>query len=152
MAYHYEAVELRYTGKNYTEITTALTAKYNKEFKLDTVRHWFSRGGYLEKEYLDYAKKENLARQAVTVEELRKLAPKIPIIFSELLERVARKPFTGEVMNDDKGKPLRKLDMVTVVALKNLMAAMGFKMPDGDATDPLDEYFDKLEDEAAKGK
>lgn len=136
--FHYQAIEFRYEGKTYNEITTLLTEKYQKPFKENTVRHWFTSKRFLEKEYIDYAKKENDRRRQVVLEELKKIVPKIPLKFDALLERKGK-----------FGNPI--LDMVTVSTLKYLCEILNFKVePGNDMSNPVDEYFDRLEKELAE--
>ncbi len=133
--YHHQAIEFRYEGKTYKEITTLLTEKYQKPFKVDTIRRWFISSGLLEKEYIDYAKKENERRKQFVLEELKKLIPKIPITFDALLGR-----------KDKDGN--KKLDAVTIRTLELLCEILNFKVePGSDTTNPVDEYFDRLEKE-----
>src|SRR3990167_1680378 len=80
-AYHHEAVELRYQGKTYLEISLIIAKKYGRDFKESTCRAWFGRGHILDTVYLDYARQENERRRQATREELKKLVSVLPITF-----------------------------------------------------------------------
>lgn len=149
MAYHYEAIEQRYLGNTYPAVAEYLTGKYKRDFNPETVRWWFSQKGYLFDLYIDYAARENERRRRLMQEELRKLVPSIPKKFADLLNRVQRVPFTGEVLKDpDSKKEIDKLDMTTVAALKLLCEILDFKRIGEDTPgNPIDEYFDRLENE-----
>lgn len=139
MAYHHEAIELRYQGKTYAEIAELLTSKYKRDFKDQTVRHWFSRTGMLDKEYRDYARQENERRRAYVLEELKKIVQVIPAKYQELIDRQIDNLSPGQQIYHDATKR---------AILKDLCALLGFKVPeeDGDrGPDALDEFFDRLE-------
>ena len=150
MAYHHEAVELRYSGKPYAEVAAILTEKYKRDFRDATVRRWFMTKGILESEYLDYSKKENERRRNLILEEIKKLLPMIPAKFQQLLERVATHPFTGAKLKDENNQTIPKLDTVTVTTLKTLCEILGFKVEaGGEVSDPVDRYFERLDEEVA---
>jgi len=135
--YHYEAIEMRYRGLTYKEICKELQKTSPRPVKESTIMNWFSRRGMLGKEYLDYAKKENHRRRQVVLEELKKIVLKIPAKYDALLDRV-----------DSKGG--EKLDMVTRATLKDLCELLGFKFEPEGSSDPLDDYFDRAEQEIKK--
>ncbi len=60
---HEIAIEMRYAGNTYEEISKALTDKFDKNHTPGKVRRWFQSGGMLDKPYFDYAKKENERRR-----------------------------------------------------------------------------------------
>jgi hypothetical protein len=135
MAYHYKAIELRYDGLKYHEISTELTNQFKRDFLDQTVRRWFAKGGMLEHEYLDYTDKENDRRRRYMISEFKKLIPIIPKKFDELL-------------NERMTKTGKKLDIVTVATLKLMMESLGLKIeaqPLNDK-DPLDEFFDRQDE------
>lgn len=146
MSYHYRAVELRYEGKTYQEIADILTRESHKDFNDSArIRRWFMSGGILEKDYSDYAKKENERRRRVTLEELKKIVPTIPIKFQEVLERkyfyINKK--TGDIVETDKNI----VDKTTVTALLGLCKILGFQIDPPEAEDdPLDKYLEKLDE------
>lgn len=134
MAYHDRAVELRYQGKTYAEIALLLTDEFKKDFRDDRIRKWFSLStGILAHKYLEYARMENDRRRQVIMEELKKVAGRIPATFDLLLDRKYQ-----------DGTP--KADMTTVAALKLACEVMGFKIEPMDPVgDPLDDYFSMAE-------
>ena len=137
------AIELRYEGKTYSEISMLLSQKFKFDFKEGTVRKWFQRGGMLELMYLDYARKENDRRRQVIVEELKKVTQVIPEKYSDILNR--------QLTNlDDEGQ--LKANEVVRKTLKDLCDILGFKIqPDDNADrDPLDDYFSRAEEEHKK--
>ncbi len=152
MAYHYRAVELRYAGKNYPEIAEALTTEFKKDFTHDRMRKWFARKGILETQYLDYAKKENERRRQEIMEEAKKILPLIPQKYHDLLtKRFVINAISGEFIKDENGKKVEKLDSITVNALRNFCEMLGFKIENADSGgDPLEEYFDRAEEELRK--
>lgn len=152
MAYHYKAIEMRYVGKKYEEICEALTLEFKKDFLEQRVRRWFMRGGILEALYDDFAKKENDRRRMQIMEEAKKLLPLIPQKYHDLLtKRFAINGITGEFIKDENGKKVEKLDSITVNALRNFCEMLGFKMQDAsDGSDPLEDYFDRAEEELGK--
>lgn len=149
MAYHFEAVELRYLGQTYGAIAAELQKKYGKDFRDDRVRRWFARDGILEAMYNDYSAKENERRRKLMLAELQKLYPKIPAKFQALLDRVKRHPFTGKELIDEKtNKPIEQVDQTTLKTLVALANLLGFKvtaLPEDE--DPVDRYFDRAEGE-----
>lgn len=143
VAYHEEAVELRYQGKTYAEISAYLTDKYKQEFSVDRLRRWFMKGGILEERYYDYSKKENDRRRKLMMEDMKKVASKIPKVLDEVIEEPVRHPFTGKIMTDENGNPIRKRNGTTVKAVQTIVDMLGFKVEDGDESDPLDEFFER---------
>lgn len=140
MAYHYEAIELRYQGKGYDEMAQYLTEKYKKDFKIERLRKWFMTGGILADMYLDYARQENDRRRKFVMEEMKKLLPTIPKTYQEIIERTLPDLTNGQKIYHDSVK--RQV-------LKDLCELFGFKLePGADGSDPLDEYFDRLEKHA----
>jgi len=141
--YHYKAIEKRYHGKSYLEISTELSAEFNKAIRHQTVRRWFMRGGILESEYVDYCSKENDRRQKAMFQQMKKIVIKIPAKFDELLERqiYAKDKQTGEIVETG----IKQCDMVTVQTLKLIVEMLGLKEAPKDGEDPLDAYFDRLE-------
>src|SRR3990167_9370763 len=127
-AHHHVAIEMRYVGKTYSQIAEDLTAQFKRDFRADVVARWFRSNGILELEYLDYARKENDRRRQFVVEELKKVIPKIPLKFEQLLDRTYMIPIkkTGEVVNTN----IPQLDIVTVSTLKTLCEILGFKIQD----------------------
>src|SRR3972149_4244680 len=87
MAYHYRAVELRYQGHTFPEVTRTITEEYQKDFKDTRVRNWFTSRGILFRLYLDYARQESERRRQLVLEEMKKLLPKLPQKLQELLDR-----------------------------------------------------------------
>lgn len=92
------------------------------------------RGGILEQEYIDYAKKENERRRRVVAEEMKKIIPKIPQKYVEILERSIESLDPETVV---------KRDNVTVKLLKDLCLLLGFKLneDDSDAESVLAKYL-----------
>ena len=139
MAYHYEAIELRYQGKTYNEIAAYLTEKFKKDFKDERMRQWFKSGGILEAMYMDHSRKENDRRRKFVMEEMKKLYSTIPKNYQEILER----PITELT----KGQRIMQ-DSVKAKVLKDLCGILGFTISDlGDGNDPLEEYFVRAEKE-----
>jgi len=58
-AWHYLAMEMRYQGKEYPEISQAIMEKFGKEFKAGSLRNWFSDGGKLFSLYYEFTEKMN---------------------------------------------------------------------------------------------
>lgn len=131
-AYHFRAIELRYSGNTYKEVATQLETEFKKSFKDQTIRFWFSKNGQLDELYLDYARQENDRRRQHMREELKKLLPEIPKKFEALLNRP-------------------QIDTLTLRTVKELCSVLGFKLQgDDDTQDALDEFFDRVEDEIEK--
>lgn len=129
--YHYRAIELRYQGRTYKEIMGDIGIEFRKGIHFDTIRKWFSRGGLLSAEYMDYARQENDQRRQLMREELKKLVAKIPQKVEKLLDR-----------EDDQGQP----DMVVVQTIKLMADMLGISANEEAATgDRLGEYFGRLE-------
>ena len=136
MAYHYEAIELRYQGMTYEEISVALGTKYNKEFQNKRLRAWFASKGILERMYMDFAKKENDRRRQVVLEEIKKITSKIPKGYADLI-----KTLEGNLVDPKSAGVFRQ-------TLKDLCEILGFKVePTGDGSNPLDDFFDKQDEE-----
>lgn len=138
--YHFLAIELRYQGKTYKEITENLTTVFKVSFRPDRIGHWFATDGILEKAYIDYARKENERIRRFIHEELKKLLPRIPKKLEELLQR-----------RDEFGQP--KLDAVTLGAIRTLCDLLDLKEsiqegPEG-TQNRVDEYFERLEEHRA---
>ena len=80
----------------------------------------------------------------------------LPDKFRELInERFVINPFSGEVIKDEKGKPIPKRDKVLLDALNSLAAMMGFKIEqsEGEAEeDPVDRFFRLAEEKAQAEK
>ena len=130
-AYHHEAVELRYMGAKFTEITEKLNAgNYGKVFKEPTVRKWFTADGYLERQYHIYATQENDRRRQQMRTDLAKLTDRVPLKMQALLDR-------------------KEVDSLTLKAVMALLKTLGINIETAPA-DVLDEYFDRVEDEVRK--
>lgn len=114
--YHHLAIELRYGGKTYKEIAESLTKIFKVNIRPDRIGHWFASSGILEQPYLDFANKESERSRRLVLEELKKLAPRIPKKLIALLER-----------SDESGKP--KLDAVTLGTLKLMCDMFNVNVP-----------------------
>lgn len=130
-AYHRRAIELRYEGHTFKEISGMLAVELRKGVHPDTVRKWFARGGFLNEDYLEYARQENDHRRQLMREELKKLVVKIPTKLGSIMDRM-----------DETGKP----DMVALMAIKTIVEILGITANDErQAQDVLGEYFKRLE-------
>jgi len=120
-AWHYEAVELRYLGLQYKEISQVLLEKYSKAFPDYRLRRWFANGGILHDLYAKYTIEHNKERQERMNKRLNSLAEDIPEILEETLNLVQVNPFTGQVVTGLDGKPIKVRNSVTNEALKILI-------------------------------
>lgn len=146
-SYHHEAIEQCYLGKTYRKIAEYLNEKYTKTFTRNTISKWFMRNGFLEKEYLDFSRKESERRRRFVIEEMKKIISMIPEKYIEIIGR--------DTKNLDP-KTLIKRDTVTLRMLKDLCTLLGFRIDiSEDEPDPLDVYFDqeekKIENEGQRG-
>lgn len=131
--YHYRAIELRYEGNTYQQIGGFIAVEYHLFRTESAIRKWFGRNGLCEKEYDDYATKENARRRNLMQHELKKLVGKIPQKIERLLDRL-----------DDTGQP----DMVVVQTLKLLAMLLSLvpKEMDSDGSiDKVEEYVRSLQ-------
>ncbi len=154
---HYKALEYRYGGFTYKEIAEALNKEYPKmPPPYERIKKWFEVGGIVEQPYIDYAKKENDRRRQHLRQKMEGLLTQLPDKFRELInERFVINPFSGEVIKDEKGKPIPKRDKVLLDALNSLAAMMGFKIEqsEGEAEeDPVDRFFRLAEEKAQAEK
>ncbi len=128
--HHHRAIELRYEGKTYKEITGHVAMEFRKGVHPDTVKKWFGRGGLLEGEYMDYARGENDRRRGLMREELKKLVGMIPPKLEQIIKRI-----------DGTGQP----DMVALMGIKTLIEVLGVSANDErKPQDILTEYFKKI--------
>jgi hypothetical protein len=135
LGHHYRAVELRYEGKSFREISFILGLEFKKAPDQETIRLWFTRTGLLHKEYLAYARAENDQRRQLMREELKKLVVKIPGKLAAIMERV-----------DATEKP----DMTALMGIKTIIEVLGITAGDEkESTDVLKEYFERLEEAPA---
>lgn len=129
--YHYRAIELRYEGNTFKDISGTIGMEFRKGIHPDTIRKWFARGGLLAEQYLDYARQENDQRRQLMREELKKLTGRIPQKIEKLLDRL-----------DERDQP----DMVVVQTIKLLVDILGLSGDDDPKTgDILGNYFRRLE-------
>jgi hypothetical protein len=139
---HMRAIELRYQGNTYQKISDILTQEFGGQKLIEPrIRRWFNRGGVLDAEYLDYAKKENERRRRHIVEEMKKVTAEIPKNYSKILNR------------DESSLSPSKLigrDLVLKGVLKDLCQLLGFKIEDTSDSDKLDEFWDEMEEEVKK--
>lgn len=126
--YHHKAVELRYAGERFEDITDKINAIGAKTFRPATVRAWFATGGYLEELYFEYASQENDRRRQHMRAELGKLTRRIPEKFDALLAR-------------------KEIDALTLRTVTQLCKVLGIALDEKAGEDVLDEYFDRLEGE-----
>lgn len=124
--FHYEAVELRYQGKTYDEISRELTERHKRDFHLKTVASWFYSGGLLEEVYIDYSRKENNRRRRTMLEEMKKVSVKLPIGYDKLYNKLIQELDNPE--NDKADETFRKL-------LKDLAEIFGIKISPDDNED-----------------
>ena len=122
------AIQLRYDGRSHQEITDILKQETQQEYKVDTLRKWFMRGGKLDEEYLEYARAENEQRRQVVMEEIKKLVPIIPIRLSQLLNRKKYNMF-GAMVKDEAGNPVLNLDRVTIETIAQICNLLGLNAP-----------------------
>jgi len=139
MSYHYRAIEFRYQGLKYEEISLKLAAEFKKEFLNQRIRKWFMHNGILDQMYLDYAVKENDRVRKVVLEELKKTTAMIPKGYDALIKTLK------DQLDDPKSAGVFRQ------TLKDLSELLGFKVEDniGDG-DPLNDYFDEAERQLEK--
>ncbi len=147
-AWHYEAIELRYTGKTYTQMSEILWTKYGKRLPEVRLRKWFMRGGILHDLYEAHASRENDMRQSDIRQRLTALAESIPDVLQETLFTPLRNPFTGEIIKDRDGNTVFIRNKTTNEAVKILATMLGAKFDESENNkvgDVLDRYFDRIE-------
>lgn len=131
--HHYRAVELRYEGKTYENITTILAGEFKRQFHESTIRKWFMSKGALEALYLDYANKENDRRRKLVMEEMKKLTQQIPSNYQQLLK----------TLKDGINHPA--MAGIMRATLRDLCEMLGFRVEELDNTNPVDDFFDRVE-------
>ena len=122
------AVELRYEGKTYGQVTEALINEFNQSIAESSVRRWFSLGESLHDPYIEYAQAQNESRRKLVIEEVKKLMPIIPQRLNEILHRKKRDMF-GKLIHDEDKKTMIQLDTLTIDAIEQLRAILGLDAP-----------------------
>ena len=135
--YHHLAIELRYEGKTYKEISEQLSEVFKVNFRPDRIGHWFASNGILEEPYIDFAKKENERVRRFVSEQLKGLLSRIPEALEGLLNRV-----------DETGNPRRDaLTLATIRLLIEIVDLKAYLQPEEEKKSILDEYFERLKQE-----
>lgn len=147
-AWHFVAIERRYMGETYEQIQMFLEEKFKRKFRSSSLRRWFMRGGVLHDRYFEYAAAENERRRREVQEQLKSMTSLIPKKLTEILENRYVRTKDGDYFRlEDGGEKIPVLDMVTVAALKQLSELLGFKVDGGPTGDPVDRFFERIEDE-----
>lgn len=108
--YHYLAIELKYEGKTYEEISRALKGAIEPR----SIANWFNKDGLLYLDYLEYAERKNRERQAESASIFSKeVANASKVIINALTHAVKNK-------NDDKAVEYAKeiLDRAGLVVVR----------------------------------
>lgn len=148
-ALHTDAIDLRYRGMTYKEISKELFNKHGKYVLPQRLRAWFMTGGILHDKYAAYAKEENGERRELMQQQLRKIGMLIPKVLEETLFQPMRHPMTGQIMKDEEGNVLYMRNRTTNDAVKILSELLGARFSETDADDMedvLDNYFKRLDD------
>ncbi len=113
-AYHEEAIEQLYCGKSHKEIASYLVNKYKRQFTINKIGKWFMDGGFLEKEYNKYAKRESEERQRILRARMNEIIQLIPEKLQALLTR--------------KGKDGKEIsDLLTLKTITSIWDLLGLK-------------------------
>ena len=82
-AYHKKAIELKYAGNTYDEISRAL----GRKFSVNTLKHHFALDGLLYLPYLEYEARQNGWNEETAKKEYKRLAGHMSKVKLSLLKR-----------------------------------------------------------------
>ena len=135
-AVHYRAIELRYLGSTYKQVSELLKKEFKKNHGEHKVRRWFMSGGMLEAEYLDYSEKENERRRRLVLEDMKKITTLIPTAYEELFKKLVAELKKPEATHETLRKLLRDLSELLDIKLERSEAKR---------QSTIDAFFDRLE-------